>query len=236
MSNLSGYLCLGSLWIQGCIFNLKFRKPHFYHFTCKGLIHMDSNWTNVLAGPLVCSLFLCRRESPLHTACLPVGGQGHSEARPPREERTRPAVGSSVEGAFLFSLLGCESLLPVSAYTLPSCSCLIISFATSYLFKTQIWSLQGTRPPPPPQPPILQTPPSVLGRTKLKCVGLSLVWPWLPSPASSHHLTGLAFPTTMPPPAKSLVDALFPLPGTLFCPPFPTLALAQGLFPQGGLL
>lgn len=62
-----------------------------------GRIPMDSTWTNLLTGSLVCSLSLSRRESPLHPACLPVGGQGHSEARLPREERTRPAGGLSVE-------------------------------------------------------------------------------------------------------------------------------------------
>lgn len=60
---------------------------------------MDSTWTDLLAGPLVCSLPLSRGESPLHTAGLPVGGPGYSETRLTREERTRPAVGSSVEGS-----------------------------------------------------------------------------------------------------------------------------------------
>lgn len=201
----------------------------FYHFTCVEWIPMSSAWADLLAGPLVCSLSLSRDIAPSLPPCW---WTGPFRSKLPREEGTRPAGGSSAERAFLLCDVGSKILLPISAHIPPflPLSYILLCCCQSHLFKTQsghykIHTLHHHHH----HSAILQRPPSVLGRTQLKCMALGMVGPWLPSPASSHHLTGLASLATMHPPAKRSVQTLSPLPGTLFDPLFPTLVLAYPL-------
>lgn len=156
----------------------------FYHFTCVEWIPMSSAWDNLLAGPLVCSLSL-----------PPCWWTGPFRSKLPREEGTRPG-GSSAEGAFLLCVIGSKSLLPISAHTPPflPLSYILLCCCQSHLFKTQSGHCKIHTLHHHHHSAILQGPPSVLGRTQLKCMGLDMVGALaaLPRLKPSPNRTGLS--------------------------------------------